>query len=91
MAPLYLRYKMKIRAWRKMIDFKTLEKVNTIKLAVKIIFSKLTQGESISFSSFVVAAAYGAAVEVIKANPDFPRETTTDAVKIIEQQQKDQD
>jgi len=80
---------MKTRAWRKQIDFKTLEKIKTIKIAVKILFSKLQHGETLNFSAFVVAAAYTTALEVIKANPDFPRETTTDAVKIIEQQLKD--
>lgn len=82
---------MKTRAWRKQIDFKTLDVVRTIKIAVKIIFSKCTKGETISFTSFVVHAAHSAALEVIKANPDFMKQQqyTTDAVKIIKNQLDD--
>lgn len=53
-----------------MIDFKEQDRIKIIKLAVKIIANKLTQGESINFSSFVVAAAYQTAQQVIKDNPN---------------------
>ncbi len=61
---------MKKQDCRKQIRFKDMEQINTIKLAVKIISDQLTQGESISFSSFVHMAAYGAALQIIKDNPD---------------------
>jgi len=61
---------------RKQIRFKDIEQINTIKLAVKIISNKLTQGESISFSSFVHMSAYAAALQVIKDNPDAEPSST---------------
>jgi len=61
---------MKKQDARKQIRFKDVEQIKTIKIAVKIISDKLTQGESISFSSFVHMAAYAAALQVIKDNPN---------------------
>jgi len=61
---------LKIDKLRKQIRFKNIDELKTIHLAVKIVEDTLTQGEKISFSSFVRAAAHGAALEVIKKNPD---------------------
>jgi len=55
---------------RKQIRFKNIEELKTIQLAVKIVEDTLTKGESVSFSSFVRAAAHFAALQVIKDNPD---------------------
>jgi len=55
---------------RKQIRFKNFDQLKTIHLAVKITEDKLNNGESISFSSFVRAAAFTMALEVIKDNPD---------------------
>lgn len=61
---------MKKNKLRKQIRFKDAEQLKLIHLAVKIVEDTLTQGEKISFSSFVRAAAEGAAREIIKKNPD---------------------
>jgi len=55
---------------RKQIRFQNIDQLKIIQLAVKIVEDTLTKGEKISFSSFVRAAAIGAANEVIKKNPD---------------------
>ena len=55
---------------RKQIRFKDFEQLQIIQLAVKITEDTLTKGESITFSSFVRAAAYSAAQQIIKNNPD---------------------
>jgi len=55
---------------RKQIRFRSKEELQAINLAVKIIGDNLTQGERVTFSSFIRAAATNAAVEVIKNNPD---------------------
>jgi len=55
---------------RKQIRFKNFEQLKVIQIAVKITEDKLSNGESISFSSFVRSAAYVAAVQIIKDNPD---------------------
>lgn len=61
---------MKSDKLRKQIRFRNEDELKTIQLAVKIVEDTLTKGEKITFSSFVRAAAYGAAKEVIKKNPD---------------------
>jgi len=59
---------------RKQIRFKDEEQLRTIKLAIKIVEDTLTKGEGITFSSFIRAAAYGAALDIIKKNPDHMKE-----------------
>ena len=59
---------------RKQIRFRDFDELKTILLAVKIVEDTLTQGEKITFSSFVRAAAHGAAVEIIKKNPDHMKD-----------------
>lgn len=52
---------------RKQIRFKTDDEVKAINMAVEIIRKDLTQGENVTFSSFVRVAGVSAALEVIKA------------------------
>ena len=58
---------MKKDKLRKQIRFKTEDELKAVTLAVEIIRKDLTQGENVTFSSFVRVAAISAALEVIKA------------------------
>ena len=57
---------MKANKLRKQIRFKNEEEIETIDQAVAIITKSLTQGERVTFSSFMRAAANKAALAVIK-------------------------
>ena len=65
---------MEINKLRKQIRFRNEEELTAINIAVKIIGDTLMQGEQITFSSFVRAAANKAALEIIRKNPNHMKD-----------------